>query len=119
MQLVMDADRLELSLEGLEHLWAFKLAPVSVPLAHITRAEAALPPSSWRDIRAPGTAVPGLIKAGTYYTPRGRELWYVVRSRVKEPLTIELTGERYRRIVISIEDARGWADRINANLRAG
>jgi hypothetical protein len=114
MQLVMDADRLELSLEGLEYLWAFRLAPVSVPLAHVTRAEASLPPWTWKELRAPGTAIPGLIKAGTYYTSRGREFWYVVRSRWAKPLTIDLEGERFRRIVISIDDAEGWADRINA-----
>lgn len=118
MQLVMDADRLELSLEGLERLWAFKLAPIAVPLAHIARAEAKLPSRTWRQIRAPGTAVPGLIKAGTYHTPGGREFWYVVRSRSKRPLTIELEGERYQRLVLSVDDAPGWAARLNA-LRAG
>ena len=117
MQLVMDADRLELWLEGLEHLWAFKLAPISIPLTHVVRAEAALPPRTWR-IRAPWTAVPGLIQAGTYYTPQGREFWYVARGHGKEPLSIELEGERYRRLVLSIGDARGWVERINA-LRAG
>ena len=117
MQLVMDADRLELWLEGLEHLWAFKLAPISIPLAHVVRAEARLPPRTFR-LRAPGTGVPGLIQAGTYHTPQGREFWYVVRGRGKEPLSIELEGERYRRLVLSIEGADGWAARINA-LRAG
>lgn len=118
MQLVMDADRLELSLEGLEHVWAFRLRPISVPLAHVTRAEASMPRTSWKELRAPGTAVPGLIKAGTYYTPRGREFWYVVRSRTRRPLTIELSGEPFQRLVIVIEDAQGWVERINAAVRS-
>jgi hypothetical protein len=119
MQLVLDADRLELSLEGWEHLWAFRLGHFSVPLAHVVRAEASRPPWTWKTIRAPGTAVPGLIKAGTYYTAEGREFWYVVRSPWKQPLTpltIELRGEPFERLVVSIDDARGWAERINAAL---
>lgn len=114
MQLVLDADRLELSLEGIEHVLAFRIAPVSVHLAHVIRAEAALPPWTWKQLRAPGTAIPGVIKAGTYYTPRGKEFWYVVHSRWAQPLTVEIDGEPLARLVISIDDAEAWAARINA-----
>ncbi|WP_437598585.1 hypothetical protein WMF28_38175 [Sorangium sp. So ce590] len=117
MQLRMDGDRLTLTLEGVERLWAVKLAPIVVPREHVTRAEATLPPATWRQIRAPGTALPGLIKAGTYYTDRGKEFWYTVRRRKHNPLTIELEGESYRRLVLTIDDSTGWIARINAWAR--
>lgn len=113
MQLALDADRLDLSLEGWEHLWAFKIKRFSVPLAHVVRAEAARPQSGWM-IRAPGTHLPGVIKAGTYFRPGHREFWYVRERRAEEPLAIELRGEKYTRLVVSVDDARGWAERINA-----
>jgi len=117
MQLVMDADRLELTLEGWEHLLAFRIRPLSVPLAHVERAEASRPPFTWKSLRAPGTSVPGLLKAGTYYTDRGKEFWYVERRDGQQPLTLELRDEPFRRLVLSIADARGWADRINDAIR--
>ncbi|WP_437733820.1 hypothetical protein [Sorangium sp. So ce1335] len=117
MQLRIDGDRLTLTLQGAERLWALKLSPIVVPREHVTRAEAALPPATWRAIRAPGTALPGLIKAGTYYTDRGKEFWYTVRSRKDNPLTIELAGESYRRLVLTLDDSAGWAERISAWIR--
>ncbi|WP_437327689.1 hypothetical protein [Sorangium sp. So ce381] len=114
MQLRIEGDRLTLTLEGAERLWAVRLRPIVVPREHVARAEAALPPSTWKEIRAPGTALPGVIKAGTYFTAHGKEFWYWVRSRKEHPLTIELEGEWYRRLVLTIDDAAGWAERINA-----
>lgn len=119
MQLVIEASRLTLTLEGTERLWAFKLGPISVPREHVVRAEVALPPSTWKELRAPGTMLPGVIKAGTYYTGRGKEFWYAVRSRKDNPLTIELQEESYRRLVLTIDDAANWAERINAWVNAG
>jgi hypothetical protein len=116
MHLSLDSDRLTLTLEGAERLWAVKLGPLSIPKEHVARAEAALPPITWKELRAPGTFLPGVIKAGTYYTARGKEFWYAVRSRKNNPLTIELQDESYRRLVLTIDDAANWAERINAWL---
>src|SRR5262245_53841603 len=114
MQITLEDDKLILTLEGVERLWAVKLGPITVPRAHVVRAETALPRTTWKELRAPGTLVPGVIKAGTYYTTRGKEFWYAVRSRKDNPLTIELTDASYRRLVVTIDDAANWAERINA-----
>jgi hypothetical protein len=117
MQLAIDDARLTLTLEGAERLWAAKLAPISVPRAHVVQADNTLQPASWLELRAPGTFVPYLIKAGTYYTRRGKEFWCVVRSRKEKPLTIELKDAPYQRLVITIDDHENWAARINAWVR--
>src|SRR5262245_24164155 len=114
MQITLEDDKLILSLSGTERLWAAKLRPITVPRADVVRAETALPRTTWKELRAPGTFVPGVIKAGTYYTSRGKEFWYAVRSRKDNPLTIELRGASYRRLVLTIDDAANWAERINA-----
>ncbi|WP_437678117.1 hypothetical protein [Sorangium sp. So ce131] len=113
MQLRIEGDRLALTLQGVERILALKLAPIVVPREHVVRAEAALPPATWKQLRWPGTSVPGLIKAGTYYTDRGKEFWYTGRVRSDNRLTIELEGEPYRRLVVTVDDAVGWAERIN------
>jgi len=114
MQLVIEEDTLKLTFEGMERFWAFKISPVEVPLGWVEKAETSLPPSSWKTLRAPGTFVPGLIKAGTYYTDRGKELWYATRGKREKPLTIELSQGPYKRIALTIEGHDNWAERINA-----
>jgi hypothetical protein len=49
---------------------------------------------TWKEIRAPGTAIPGLIKAGTYYTFRGKEFWMLKKKDF--PIRIELKNNKFR-----------------------
>lgn len=70
-------------------------------------------------IRAPGTHLPGVIKAGTYYTRQGREFWYVTAQRF---LSFELHQEPYQKIVLTTEHNQAWADRLTqakAHLAGG
>jgi len=87
-----------------------------IPLKHIKQVTTKRPKTSWwRDIRAPGTYLPGLIKAGTYYTRNGKEFWFVTRG--KNYLTIELQDESYKRIVLGIDDNDSWAEKINKAIK--
>jgi len=53
---------------GLDRLWAFK-SELRVPLAHVAGVQLAADDARlwWHGWRAPGTHVPGIITAGTYY----------------------------------------------------
>lgn len=56
--------------------------------------------NSWRDLRAPGSHLPGVIKAGIYFTRRGRDIWHWTR---KTPFfTIELKRGFYKRVILGI-----------------
>jgi len=85
-----------------------------IPLENIVKAGTEAHRTGWRETRAPGTHLPGAIKAGTYYTPRGREFWYVTEKGV---LVLELEHESYTRIVLSMDGNKEWAERINEALR--
>ena len=61
------------------------------------------PPSTWKEIRAPGTFLPWVVKAGTYYTARGKEFWCLFRG--KTPLRIELKNNSYKRVILGVEDS--------------
>ncbi len=115
MKLNLTTERLTIELEWYEQLWAVTLErQMQIPLARIVRATTEEPQSNWSEIRAPGTFLPGVIKAGTYYTKRGKEFWYVTTD--KNYLTLELHDEPYRQIVITIPDNLDWCDRINRAL---
>lgn len=65
MQLTLNQNQLVIQLEWYGQLWAFTLHnPIAIPLDHLVRATTEEPQSSWTDIRAPGTYLPGVIKAG-------------------------------------------------------
>jgi hypothetical protein len=115
MQIQLIGDRLQIEFEWYERLWAVRIEPVlDIPLTHISAVTVAEPQSNWAEIRAPGTFLPGVIKAGTYYTKYGKEFWYVTEDR--HYLTLELHDEPYRRIVLTLPEHRAWCDRIEHQL---
>ncbi len=85
-----------------------------IPLMDILNANTKDPCQSFREIKAPGSFFPGLIKAGTYFTDRGREFWYVTRKHTF--LTLELKKGFYRRIILSIDENEKIKKKINKSL---
>jgi hypothetical protein len=115
MQLNLTSDKLTIDLEWYEQLWAFTFTKrFEIPRIHIVSATTDAPQSTWKELRAPGTFLPGVIKAGTYYTDRGKEFWYVTDD--KNYLTIELIDEPYRRMIFTLEQSASWAEQINQSL---
>ena len=102
MTLSLDSSFLIVTLQPMEKIWAMR-GDLRIPIAHVKSAWAGIPKTSWRELRVPGSFVPGLIKAGRYLTPRGREFWYVTRKK-RHAMTIELTGEKFDRCVLGFED---------------
>ena len=72
-----------------------------------------------------GTGLPGVIIAGTFVQPGDRA--FVSWTR-KAGLPLEITlaakmdaqarGTKYTRIIVGVEDAQGWADKINEAIVA-
>jgi hypothetical protein len=95
-----------------EKLFAFHFGGIiSMPIEHITAVSTEKPEFSWRTIRAPGTGLPGVLVAGTFYTPVGREFWYIQGDR--NYLVIDLQDEYYKRIVLTLANHEFWAERIS------
>ncbi|MBC7825719.1 MAG: hypothetical protein H7126_18010 [Candidatus Parcubacteria bacterium] len=112
MQLSINHDRLRIDLNAWERILAFFFnQTLEIPLNHIHQATVEKPETDWKEVRLPGTFLPGVIKAGTYYTSRGREFWVV--NRDGDCLTLELENEFYKKIVLTIEQSQVWRDRIN------
>ena len=71
-------------------------------------------------LRVPGTAIPGLIIAGTYLQ-KGDRAFVSWTRKYGLPLEITLAakmdpearGTRFTRILVGVDDAQGWADKIN------
>ena len=104
--------KLVVHVEGLDKLWAPK-SRLEVPLEHVLGAEvdAEVARGWWKGLKAPGTNVPGVITAGTFYQDGDRVFW-----DVHDPdgtIVIRLSDERYSRLVIEVEDPAATAAAIH------
>jgi hypothetical protein len=114
MQLSIVEETLQIEFTWQEQLLAARWHKLwQVPLANIKQVTTAEPQSSWKELRAPGSFIPGIIKAGTYYTNRGKEFWYV--NRDTNYLTIELQNESYQRIILTMENNDYWHHELIRN----
>ncbi|MGB3493546.1 MAG: hypothetical protein WBA57_12505 [Elainellaceae cyanobacterium] len=115
MNIQLTATTVELNLTWHERLWACHVGQViSVSLEHVTQINVESPTLPWYALRAPGTAIPGLFFAGTFYTQQGREFWYVTRQ--SPCLVLTLVDEYYKRIVLSMDDSLALAARLRQHI---
>ena len=96
-------DRVRFEVEGWDKLWALK-SHLEIPLAHIRSARIDPEPARgwWHGLKLPGTSIPGLLTAGTFYQSDGA-VFYDVHDP-ERTVVLELDHEQYRRLVIEVED---------------
>jgi hypothetical protein len=104
--------------KGMDQLWALK-SRLDIPLSHVVGAE--IDPElarEWRKgIRAPGTHVPGVITAGSFYQEGERVFWDV--HNPEKTVVIRLRDERYARLVIEVDDPPATAAAIHGAIGKG
>ncbi len=110
------ADRAVFEVEGLHQLWALR-SRFDIPLTHITGAE--VDPEQvarwWHGWKIAGTAVPGLFAAGTFYY-HGELVFWDVRDPAAT-IIVSLDHERYKKLIIEVNDPEAVAARLRAALR--
>jgi hypothetical protein len=101
--------------EGFDQVLAFK-SELRVPLVHIAGVEgAAADAARWfHGVRAPGTNIPGLITAGTFFESEGRVFWDV--HNPERAIAIRLHDENYAKLVIEVADPSAAIAAIEAAL---
>jgi hypothetical protein len=108
-------DRVRFEVEGWDKLWAMK-SHLEIPLAHIRSVRADPEPARgwWHGVRLPGTQIPGILTAGTFYQSEGA-VFYDVHDP-ENTVVIELDHERYHRLVIEVEHPSGVVESLRAAL---
>ena len=88
---------------------------VAVPWSKVRGAQV-LDRKWWQGLgmRVPGTALPGLIIAGTFVWRADKA--FVYWRRGQQVIQINLDDAKYTRIVLGVEDAELAADQINTAL---
>lgn len=106
---------LNVEVQSWHRLWAFKRR-LRVPLAAVqsVRRDPQAARGLWKGWRVPGTHVPGLIVAGSYYR-NGRWVFYdVIRS--ENAVVIDLRGADYDRLVVEVADPEQTVRRLRRAL---
>jgi hypothetical protein len=108
-------DRLLLHVKGADKLWAFK-SSLEIPLQHIAgvRADPSVAQGWWHGLRMPGTNLPGVITAGTFYQHGKRVFWDV--HHPENTIVIELRDERYDELIVEVVNPKATAETIQAAL---
>ncbi len=101
--------------EGLDKLWSFK-SRLEIPAAHIrdVRADPQVARRWWHGLRLPGTSVPGVITAGTFYQDGKRIFWDV--HDPERVIVLELKDERYDELVVEVANPAATLGLLRASL---
>ena len=88
------------------------LRDVEVPRSAVRSAEVVADPlAAVQGLRAPGLALPGVRKVGTWRRPGERALVCVRRDQ--PAVRIRLDGQRYDTLLVGADDAPALADALN------
>jgi len=117
MKLEIDHRVLCIRLSTWEKLLTVRKNDIEIPISEIQTVELVpkLDWRGWRQIRWPGTYIPGIIKAGSYWTPSGWEFWYV---RKNQPCLI-ITGKlgKFRKVILGIPQVSSWHKQLLKIIR--
>jgi len=111
-------DRVRFEVEGWDKLWALK-SQLEIPLSHILAVRADPEPARgwWHGLRLPGTQIPGLLTAGSFYQSGGF-VFYDVHDP-ERTVVIDLDHEHYERLVIEVENPAEVVALLKKRVRPG
>ncbi len=111
---------LSIVMEGMDKVWALK-SRLELPLEHVTGVayDPALA-SRWpRGLKLPGSFIPGVITAGSYWKPGhgeedGWSFWDV--HSAEQAIVISTMHEHYKQVVVGVDDPEAAVREIQAAL---
>jgi hypothetical protein len=115
VDLSVSEGKLTLHVRGADQLWALK-STLEIPLEHITgiRADPSIARGWWHGIRMPGTQIPGILTAGTFYQHGQRIFWDV--HNPDNTIVIDLHDERYNELIVELADPQTAVEQVSAQL---
>lgn len=115
VELSIAEGKLTLSVVGADKLWALK-SSLEIPVVHIAavRADPEVARGWHHGIRLPGTNVPGVITAGTFYQDGKRVFWDV--HHPERTIVIDLHDEQYNQLIVEVADPQIAVNLIQSAL---
>lgn len=116
VEVTLNGDQLHLEVKGLDKLWSFR-SRLELPVAHVraVRADPEIAKGWWKGIRAPGTSIPGVIRAGTFHQDGKRIFWDV--HDPANTIVIELHDDEFDALVVEVADPAAVVAKLASALR--
>ncbi|MDQ2666815.1 MAG: hypothetical protein M3Z05_12480 [Gemmatimonadota bacterium] len=113
VEISIENGRVHFEVQGWDKLWAFR-SRLEIPVEHILAARVDPEPAKgwWHGLRLPGTQIPGLLTAGSFYQDKGM-VFYDVHNP-ENTIVLELEHEHYKRLVIEVADPAAAVARLSA-----
>jgi hypothetical protein len=99
-KITISRDTVHIEITGWDKFWSFK-GSLTIPrecISRVYRYDGSTKPP-W--CRCPGTALPKVIIAGTYYGRGRKEFW---NTHFREALVFDLKDSKYTRVVVDLEE---------------
>lgn len=108
-------ESLTVNVTGVDRILAFK-STITVPLAHVTEItqDATEAAKTFHGLRVPGTAIPGVLTAGTFRKSGEWTFWDV--HDPDKAVVIGLNHEHYSRLVVGVDDPAATVEAGRAAL---
>ena len=102
-EVTIEDGKLVVRVSGMDKVWALK-SELEIPLEHVAGAERDEEEARrwYHGARLPGSNIPGVITAGTFYQHGERAFWDV--HHPENAVAIRLQDESYGRLVVEVED---------------
>jgi hypothetical protein len=115
VDLSISGGNLVLHVRGADKLWALK-SSLEIPLVHIAeiRADPSVAHGWWHGLKMPGTNIPGVLTAGTFYQDGKRVFWDV--HNPVNTVVIELRDERYNELIVEVADPQAAVEIVKGAL---
>lgn len=113
----LDGDVLDIQVQGAHKLWALK-SSLRIPLADVRsiRHDPERASRAWPGLRVPGTHIPFVYTAGTYYQSDFRPDFWTVRQP-ENAIVIQCTdGAAYDEIIVEVENPAGTVALVGGAL---
>ncbi len=109
---------LGVEMHGADKLWSLR-SHIDIPLQNVRsiRRDPDRVGQWWSGLKAPGTRIPGVIKAGTFHKD-GESVFFDVHNPANTVI-VELQDERYSELVLEVDDPERVVTAVRAALPNG
>jgi hypothetical protein len=118
VSVTIDDGVLGVEMHGADRLWSLR-SHIDIPLRNVRsiRRDPDRVREWWSGLRAPGTWIPGVVKAGTFHKD-GESVFFDVHDPANTVI-IELRDERYSELVLEVDDPERVVAAVRAALPQG
>ena len=111
-------DTATFEVQGWDKLWSLR-SRLEIPLAHINGAYLDSEPAmGWfQGLKLAGTDLPNIFRGGTFYQHGELVFWDV--HNPENTIVIELDHERYKKLIIEVENPAEEVNKINRSIKRG